>query len=157
MRSWRSSSWIARELRALGVEVGLDPDLLALEHRDVGLQRADLVAVAGDRGREHALAALLLLDRAALLVDLDAQRGRARLRRAVREHGQDPPQDEREHCHREQEAEPGKTHAAGHSRTPPPVTSSRAPAYGACKESCSVQGFLPCGRRRASHVRCLRG
>ena len=36
----------ARELRALGVEVGLDPDLLALQHGDVGLQRPDLAAVA---------------------------------------------------------------------------------------------------------------
>ena len=33
-----------RELGALGVEVGLEPHLLGLQHRDVGLQAADLAA-----------------------------------------------------------------------------------------------------------------
>src|SRR5829696_3485920 len=79
----------ARELGALVGEVGLDPHLARLQDVDVAFQNVDPPRVARDRRREHALAALLLLDRALLRLDP------ARERRAVRQHGHEQPEAER--------------------------------------------------------------
>jgi hypothetical protein len=107
IRSCRSCSWMRDSSARLASRSDLDRDLLALQHGDVALQRADALAVARDRAREDALAPLLGLDQPLLPVDLRADRGRLRLHRAVGEHGQRRPQDERNHCHRDEEAEPG--------------------------------------------------
>jgi hypothetical protein len=64
-----------RQLRALGVEVGLDPQLPRLQDGDVALQRVDPLRVAGDRRGEDALLAPVLLDLALLLLDPRGERG----------------------------------------------------------------------------------
>ncbi len=134
-----------RELGALGVEAGLQPHLLGLEHRDVGLQVADPAADGADVGRQDALTALVLLDLRAVALDLALDLLRAVTRGDERE---GCPQRERQYRHREQEAE-SSTHAAGHARRPPGSGYQRStPRYGACKESCNVQGFSA-GARRA--------
>ena len=109
-----------RELGELGVEVGLDPRLPVLQHVDVGLEDVDPARVAGDRGRQDALAPLLGLDLPALGVDL-ARQGR---RRPAREHRQEQPETERHRHHQEQEAQ--AKHAAGHAR---PRERSRPPLW----------------------------
>ena len=108
------------ELGALGVEARLQPHLLGLQHRDVGLQAVDPAREGADLRGQHALAALVLLDLRAAALDLLLQ---ALAARAERQYG---PQGERHGRHQEQEAE-SSTHAAGHARRPPRRDSRTTP------------------------------
>ena len=91
-----------RELGALGLEVGLEAELLGLEDRDVGLQGVDPAREGADLGGQDALAPPVRLDLLALLLDAALQRLRAL---AGGDQRKGSPQRERKHRHHEQEAE----------------------------------------------------
>ena len=77
----------ALELGALVGQVGLDAGLAGLQGVDVALEGLDPVRVGRDVAGQHALAALLLLDRAALGLDPVLQVGGAALGRSARGEG----------------------------------------------------------------------
>jgi hypothetical protein len=132
----------AGQFRALAIEVRLQADLAGLQHGDLALQPVDPAREARHVRGQHALATLARGDLVALLVDLAVEvLGSAA--RSEREQGEE---DERERRHADEQAK-SQEHAAAMLGAPLVPGHEMAAPYGACKESCSVQGFLAHARR----------